>query len=107
MESEPASPDTQAALNDAGRDDLVELDSFVFPDEAGLAQALLETAWIPSYLANEYTLSVNWNLTRALGGLKLMVPRGMVAEAREVLAARISDDDLAAQAEAAGEPDKG
>jgi hypothetical protein len=98
-----AEPMEDVATDTAPEGDLVELDSFVFPDESKLARALLKTAGIRCYLANEHTLGANWHLTQALGGFKLMVAAGSVAEAREVLASQISDEDLAAQAEAAGE----
>ena len=84
-----------------GDEDLVEVDdSFLYQDEAALARALLEAEGIPCYLANENTLRINWMSSNLLGGLKLMVPRTFLDQAREVLAARFSDDELAAEAEA-------
>jgi hypothetical protein len=79
----------------------VEVDSFTFPDEARLAKALLESAGIAVMLENEHLLSINWNLTNAIGGLRLMVPRSELERGRELLAQRIPDDELVAQAEAA------
>ena len=86
-------------------EELVAVDSFVFPDEAKLARGLLEGAGIPCYLANEHTLGANWNLTNALGGLKLMVPADLLLEAREILNARVSDEELLAESEASGDSD--
>ena len=79
--------------------------SFVFPAEAKLARALLESASIPSYLENEHTLAVNWMLTNVMGGLRLLVPAALAEEARQILRSTVSDQDLDAQAEAARKPD--
>jgi hypothetical protein len=75
-------------------DRLVLIATFNIPDEANLARGLLESAGIPFYLQNEYV---------ALGGieLRLMVPSAVEEQALEVLGAQISDEELAAQAEAA------
>ncbi len=67
--------------------------SYTHPDEARLARGLLEVAGIPSFLANEQT---------ALGAIQLLVPADRVEEALEVLADELSEEELAAQAEAAG-----
>lgn len=83
---------------------LVAIATFVYPDDAKLARALLESASIPTYLGNEHTLAADWFLTNVIGGLKLMVPAPFVAEATEILRSRVSDEDLDAQAEAAKPP---
>ena len=87
------------------KDDMVSVATFLFPDEAKLARALLESASIPAYLENEHTLAANWMLTNAIGGLHLLVPSALAEEAREVLGSKVSDQDLAAQAEASPKPD--
>src|ERR1022692_3718082 len=46
--------------------------TFLYPDEALIARTLLRSAGIPSYLDNEYTLSVMWPWSNALGWLRLM-----------------------------------
>jgi hypothetical protein len=63
-------------------------------EEASLARGLLDSAGIPVFLANE---------RQALGAfqLKLMVPGEFAEQAVEILETEISEDDLAAQAEAA------
>jgi len=85
---EPANPD----------DDLVLIGTFAVAEEASLARGLLESASIPSHLANEHV---------ALGAfqIRLMVPAAFEEQAFEVLEMQISDEELAAQAEAAGEVD--
>lgn len=79
------------------RDDdrLVEIAQFNIPDEANLARGLLESAEIPYSMSNEYT---------PLGGidLRLLVPLSYQEDALEVLQSEISEEELAAQAEAAG-----
>jgi hypothetical protein len=72
---------------------LVSVASFTIVDEARLACGLLEGAGIPCGLVNEKS---------ALGALHLMVPESHVDAALEVLGGEISEEELAAQAEAAG-----
>jgi hypothetical protein len=86
---EPVNPD----------DELVLIATYTIYDEANLARGLLESASIPFHLANEYV---------ALGGfqLRLMVPAAYEEQALEILESEISDEELAAQAEAAGLPEE-
>jgi hypothetical protein len=74
---------------------LVLIATYSIPDEASLARGLLASAEIPFQLNNELA---------PLGGfqLRLLVPAAFEADAREVLESEISDEELAAQAEAAG-----
>jgi hypothetical protein len=83
-----ASPDSAAT-------ELVTIATFNIPEEASLARGLLESAGIPYHLDNEHA---------ALGGiqLRLTVPKAFEEEAIEILEMEISEEDLAAQAEAAG-----
>src|SRR5580704_14687628 len=76
-------------------EELVVIATFNIPEDANLARGLLRSAEIPFHLENEYV---------ALGGfqLRLLVPAAFEQEAREVLEAEISEEELAAQAEAAG-----
>jgi hypothetical protein len=78
------------------QEELVVVETFLSQEEAALGRALLRSADIPAYLENELTLT--WT---GIGGLRLMVPSSHVEEAKEILETRISDDELAAQAEAA------
>jgi hypothetical protein len=92
-----------ASLDDAAPEvDLVPLDTYEIPEEAKLARALLESADIPCYLTYARTLGTTSLWTNA-PGLTLMVPAALLDEAREILSTQISDDELSAQAEAAGE----
>ena len=75
------------------------LATFTNGDELNLARGLLQSAEIPSRVENPLAV---------MGGmeLRLIVPAAFEEHALEVLAAEISDEDLAAQAEAAGEQEE-
>jgi len=93
--TEPATEGVEVELPEQhGNEDLISLTTFTLLEEARLARGLLESAGIPAFLANE----------RAnLGVLHLMVPRGSAEQALGILdGGGISEEDLAAQAEAAG-----
>lgn len=70
--------------------------TFTNGDELNLARGLLQSAEIPSRVDNPLAV---------MGGmeLRLFVPAAFEEHALEVLEAEISDEELAAQAEAAGE----
>jgi hypothetical protein len=80
--------------------DLVEAARFSFSSEADLARALLESAAIPCYLENEFA----GKTLGAADGLRLLVPASLLENAREILAARVSEEELIAQAEAEPAP---
>ena len=92
LHNEPASD----VVRDADHEALVVVDTFVSAEEAALGRALLRSADIPAYLENELT-----SMWTGIGGLRLMVPTSVLEAAKEILETRISDDELAAQAEAA------
>ncbi len=71
---------------------LVAVGSFTIVDDARMANGLLRSAEIPCGLVND---------KENLGVLHLMVPASFEQEALEVLAGEISEEELAAQAEAA------
>ena len=77
-------------------EELVLVETFLSAEDAKLGRALLRSADIPAYLENELTSA--W--TGAVG-LRLMVPTSFLEQAKEILEARISGEDLIAQAEAA------
>jgi hypothetical protein len=95
----PAGEEAAAEMADTHQaspgEELVAIATYNIPEEASLARGLLESAEIPYHLENEFA---------ALGGfqLRLLVPAAFEADALEVLEAEISDEELAAQAEAAG-----
>jgi hypothetical protein len=75
-------------------EELVLLATFVSGDEVSLVRGLLESASIPSHVVSPLG---------SLAGIefRLMVPAAFEEQALEVLEMQISDEDLAAQAEAA------
>jgi hypothetical protein len=95
LNSPPAGDETAAAEPVAEAPELVVIATYNIPEEASLARGLLESAEIPYQLDNDFA---------PLGGfqLRLLVPEAFEADALEVLEAEISDEELAAQAEAAG-----
>jgi hypothetical protein len=87
-------PDPSASLEQP-----VLLATFTDLHEAQFAQALLESAQIPcSFDDTRSTL-------RTIAELRLMVPASLIEAAREVLETEISDEELAAQAEALPPPE--
>jgi hypothetical protein len=91
-------PKEIAAEPAAGEEDLGEvlIATYTSGDELNLARGLLQSAEIPSRVENPLAV---------MGGmeLRLIVPAAFEEHALEVLGAEISEEDLAAQAEAAGE----
>lgn len=62
---------------------------------AELARGKLNAEGIPAFLADQYLVGLRWDLSNAIGGLRLQVPRERAGEARDILNA----DDSAALAE--------
>jgi hypothetical protein len=89
-------PAPAEAVEDGPEENLVLAATFLSPEEANLGRALLRDGGIPAYLENELT-----SVWKGTGGLRLMVPGSLLEQAKEILEARISDEDLLAQAEAA------
>ncbi len=99
-----AKAEIAAAPQHAGKPEgMVEAATFTDIEDARLARALLEGAEIPCYLENDAALPGNTISNPGLGGFRLSVPPEWVGMAREVLDTQVSDEELAAQAEAAGE----
>jgi hypothetical protein len=82
--------------NESG-EELVEAAVYESRSEARLAKSFLLSAEIPCTLENELALGD--------APLRLLVPASMLDQAMDVLGAEISEEELAAQAEAAGEPE--
>jgi len=64
---------------------LVEIASFSYPHEAHIAKASLESANIPVFITDEYTINMQWLYSNALGGVRLLVPRAYEIEAKELI----------------------
>ncbi len=65
---------------------LQQVATFSFPFEAHIAKASLDAAGIPSFIADEHTINMQWLYSNALGGIRLLVPTDHLSEARELLA---------------------
>jgi len=84
----------------AGDEELVAVGTFESMEDLGFARGLLRLAEIPVFTQNEAKES--GKLVGLKGPLQLFVPRSFEEQAREVLdSAPLSDEELAAQAEAA------
>jgi hypothetical protein len=93
-EPEPEEPEILPSPVPEGGN-LVHIETFLIAEEASLARGLLSSAEIPFLMENELS---------PLGGfqIQLLVPEDYVDDAREILSHEISEEELAAQAEAAG-----
>lgn len=96
----PAEPATGVPFEEASHEanisaNLVLVATFLSGEELNMARGLLDEASIPYHVVNPLA---------ALGGieLRLMVPAELEQDAIEILSAEISEEELAAQAEAAG-----
>lgn len=89
-EAAPEESQHEASLSDR----LVLVATFLSGEELNMARGLLDEASIPYHIENPLA---------ALGGieLRLMVPAQFEHEALEILSSEISEEELAAQAEAA------
>ncbi len=86
----------------AGRvpDNWTEIATFENPTEAGVARSLLRQAEIPCILSTD--LPMAGSIFATLSEIGLYVPADYHDQANEILDSEISDEELAAQAEAAG-----
>ncbi|HSI61706.1 MAG TPA: DUF2007 domain-containing protein [Candidatus Saccharimonadia bacterium] len=67
--------------------DVITIATFAKPEEAHLGRLRLERDGIPAYVADEHVLQLDWKLTNALGGVRLMVAEDDVEEALGILKA--------------------
>src|SRR5438445_5230531 len=79
---------------------LVRVASCRGPAEALALRLKLEAAGIPVFLADEYTIAMDWLLSNAIGGIKVQVSEADVPRACEVLGIELP----APQAEEEEEP---
>jgi hypothetical protein len=59
--------------------------NFLHAHEAYVARALLESAGIPTQVADDSVIGLNYLLSSAVGGVKVLVPEGNLLEAQEIL----------------------
>ena len=71
---------------------LIEIASFSYPHEAHIAKASLEAADIPAFITDEHTINMQWLYSNALGGVRLLVPRGYEIEAKALISKDFSEN---------------
>jgi hypothetical protein len=64
---------------------LVTVATFSQPVDGYLVRARLEDEGIPCFVADAHTISANWFYSNAIGGVKLQVREGDLAQARDVV----------------------
>ena len=64
---------------------LTTVASFSFPYEAHIAKSLLASEDIPAFIADEYTINMQWLYSNAMGGVRVQVPRSLAAKAQHIL----------------------
>lgn len=94
------SPEEQPAVEEAAdpKEELVVADEFTSAQELAFAHSLLKSAGIPCYTDSDFPIGA----AATTGGLRLFVPASLLEQAQEILDAPLSEEDLEAQAEAAG-----
>jgi hypothetical protein len=65
--------------------DWITIQIFMYPHEASIAQAKLESLGIESFLQDELTAQVISGYSNAIGGARLQVPRNRYEEAKKIL----------------------
>ncbi len=70
----------------------IQIASFSFPLEAHIAKASLEAANIPSSIADEHTINMDWLYSNALGGVRLFVPVEYAEKAKYIIEQDYSDN---------------
>jgi hypothetical protein len=76
------------ALGEAPPEDLVTVATFRNHVEANFALTRLRASGIQAFLFDDNAIRIDWFLATALGGIKLRVPAGDVADSMEILGSR-------------------
>lgn len=63
---------------------LITISSYSLPYEAHIAKSRLDSEGIPSFIADEHTINMQWLYSQSLGGVKLQVPKIYAEDALEV-----------------------
>ncbi|HEY7799532.1 MAG TPA: hypothetical protein VIA80_12250 [Hyphomonadaceae bacterium] len=75
-----------------GRRDYAVLISLMMREEAEIVAGALRADGIDAFIGNSNHAYTEWLLTPAFGGLQIMTPRSLLAEARTLLSERIRDN---------------
>ncbi len=65
--------------------DVVCIATYAKPEEAHLARLHLEAEGVPAFLADEHVVQMDWALTNAVGGVRLMVEEEHIEAAVKIL----------------------
>lgn len=79
--------------------DWVVIDGFIDVIQADIVRGRLEAEGVPAILGNRHLVSADWMYAQAVGGVRILVPREFVSEAREIIADIDSGQFLDADAE--------
>ena len=79
--------------------DWVVIDGFIDVIQAEIVRGRLEAEGVPAILGNRHLVSADWMYAQALGGVRILVRREFVSEAREIIADIDSGQFLDADAE--------
>ncbi len=66
--------------------DWVVIDGFIDVIQADIVRGRLEVEGIPAILGNRHLVAADWMYAQALGGVRILVPREFVSEARAIIA---------------------
>jgi hypothetical protein len=102
-EEQPAEPEPAEGQPDDPKDDLVLAAEFGSAQELAFARSFLKSASIPTYIETDFS----GILGTTEADTKLYVPSAFLEQAQELLNTSLTDEELAAQAEAAGEESAG
>jgi hypothetical protein len=88
-------------------ENLVTVAKCSLPGEAHAIRMRLESEGIPVFLFDEFTITMDWLLSNAIGGVKVQVPDHSLARARQILGIMEEEEQEAerAAAEEDQEPD--
>ncbi len=64
---------------------MIVIARYSFPHQALLAKSSLEAAGIPCFIADEYTINMQWLYSDAMGGVRLFVEKADAEKALEIL----------------------
>lgn len=66
--------------------DWIVIDGFIDVIQADIVRGRLEAEGIPAILGNRHLVAADWMYAQALGGVRILVPREFVSEARAIIA---------------------
>jgi hypothetical protein len=71
---------------------LITIARYSFPFDAHISKVRLDAEDIPSFIADEHTVNMQWMYSNAMGGVRLQVPEEFADQANIILAEDRSDE---------------